>query len=86
MIAKQSCNTSDVLIGQPPFREIRGQEAAPCREGQPSTVTGNAERYFFPIDRIAQHLTKGNKKPPPVVMTLGAAYEGRSLGRRSALS
>jgi hypothetical protein len=27
-----------LTIGQPPFPKIRGQEAAPCREGQPPTV------------------------------------------------
>jgi len=37
MTTRQSCKTSDVLIGQPPFREIRGQEIAPCQEGQPPT-------------------------------------------------
>ena len=31
LMTKQSCNTSDVLIGQPPFPKIRGQEAAPCQ-------------------------------------------------------
>lgn len=30
MMTKQSCSTSDVLIRQPPFLKIRGQEAALC--------------------------------------------------------
>ena len=73
----ENTNLNQVRIcnhhGQPSSLWIRGQEAAPCQEGQPPTVTGSAERSFFPAASISQLPAKSNKEPPPVLLTPRAA-------------
>ena len=69
MMTKQSCNTSDVLIGQPPFPEIRGQEAPPVKRATAYRIRAalkavlSCAQHITPPDKMQQKRTAQGRQP-----------------------
>ncbi len=69
-----------VTIGQPPFRKIRGQEAAPHQKGQPPTEYWQRRRYDIIVgDRKQQKLT--DRQIARGTLWTGTGIEHPLLGR-----